>query len=186
MNVKHFSISFILFVFVTVNTFAQENLTGGIIYGENWAFMVKAPDGWIMDSTSLSKQGIYGLFYENGKKFGSQYNTPIIYIVPFALNIATDDEMIKFAEHDINGYIANGAKVEKLNKTYEKTEFFCLTYNVDLTNGRYECFVFFRYNNSCLIIILNANNNRQRDELFPKMVEIINSIRFFDSVQHQM
>jgi hypothetical protein len=42
--------------------------------------MVAASDGWIMDSNSLAQQGIYGLFYEEGKIFGSQYNTPIIYI----------------------------------------------------------------------------------------------------------
>jgi hypothetical protein len=166
-----------------VNIYSQENLTGGIIYGENWAFVVKAPDGWIMDSVSLSHQGIYGLFYENGKQFGTQYNTPIIYIVPFTLNNATDNDLIKFAEHDINGYIAKGAKVEKINKIYEKTENIFITYNVNLTNGRHECFVFTRHNNSCLIIILNANNNQQRDELFPKMVEIINSIRFIDNVE---
>jgi len=69
-----------------------------------------------MDSDSLSRQGIYGLFYEENKQFGSQYNTPIIYIVPFMLKSASDNELRNFAENDINGYIKNGAKIERINK----------------------------------------------------------------------
>ena len=103
---------------------------GGVIYGEKWAFSVTAPNGWIMDTDSMSKQGIYGLFYEEGKKFGSQYGTPIIYIVPFQLNIADDEELVKFAQSDINGYISKGAKVMESNKTYanEKKLYLCIKY----------------------------------------------------------
>jgi hypothetical protein len=180
MKNKIFSISLILIAFVGVNIFAQDNLAGGIIYGENWAFAVKAPDGWIMDSNSLAQQGIYGLFYEEGKRFGSQYNTPIIYIVPFPLTNATDDELTRFATNDINGYIANGSKVERINRIYENRENLYITYNVVLPNGRYECFVFTRYTDLCLILILDANNEQQRNELLPKMVDIINSISFMD------
>jgi hypothetical protein len=101
-------------------------------------------------------------------------------IVPFPLNTATDDELNKFAESDINGYIANGSRVEKLNRIYENNGNLCITYNVDLPNGRYECFVFTRYKNLCLIIIANTDSENQRDELFPQMEEIINSISFVD------
>jgi hypothetical protein len=176
MKIKY--ISFVLIAFFSNEIFPQDK-AGGIIYGNNWAFMVAAPDGWIMDSNSLSRQGIYGLFYEEGKMFGSQYNTPIIYIVPFPLNAPTDDELNKFAESDINGYIANGSRVEKLNKIYENNNLY-ITYNVDLPNGRYECFVFTRYKDLCLIIISNTNSENQREELFPPMEKIINSISFMD------
>jgi hypothetical protein len=179
MKIKSIYISFILIIFLVHGIFPQDNKSG-IIYGDNWAFMAMAPDGWIMDSSTLAQQGIYALFYEEGKKFGSQYNTPIIYIVPFPLNAATDDELKNFAESDINGYIANGSRVERLNKVYENNDALYITYNVDLSNGRYECFVFTRYKNLCLLIISNTDSKNQRDELFPRMEEIINNISFMD------
>jgi hypothetical protein len=180
MKNKIFFAILTLTAFLVIPLFSQEANAGGIIYGDKWAFMVKAPDGWIMDSNSLSAQGIYGLFYEEGKIFGAQYDTPIIYIVPFPLNNATDNALIEFAQTDINGYISNGAKVEKINKTYEKTRNLYLTYNVNLPNGRYESFVYTRYKDCCLIIILNANNHGQRNNLFLKLEEVINSISFMD------
>jgi hypothetical protein len=179
MRTKFSCISFVLIVLIANKIFPEDNKSG-IVYGDNWAYIVIAPDGWTMDSNSLFEQGIYGLFYEEGKKLGTQYNTPIIYIVQFPLNTATDDELNKFAESDINNYIANGSKVEKIDGFYKNTSNLYITYNVDLPNGRYECFVFTRYKALCLIIILNANSKQERDKLFPKMIEVINSISFMD------
>jgi hypothetical protein len=177
---KRKTILIVLLTFWVNFVFTQENNIGGIIYGQNYAFIVTAPVGWIMDSESLSRQGIFGLFYEEGKIFGAQNNTPIIYIVTFTLNNSSDDELIKFAQEDINGYIMNGAKTERIDKQYKKSDTLYLTYNVNLPNGRFETFVFTRYKNNCLIIILNANNNAQRNELLPKLEEVINSISFMD------
>jgi hypothetical protein len=177
----------LVMAFITLqinNVFSQDNSKGGIVYGEKWAFWVMAPDGWIMDSNSLARQGIYGLFYEEGKIFGSQYNTPIIYIVPFPLNNDSDNDLRNFAETDIAGYKKNGAKVENINRVISNITNFYLIYNVDLTNGRYETFVFTHFGNLGLIIIINANNVQQRNELFPKMVEIINSIKIMDIIHN--
>jgi len=177
---KSKTILIILLTFFLNSVFAQENNKSGIIYGQNYAFIVKAPVGWIIDSDSLSQQGIFGLFYEEGKKFGSQNNTPIIYIVSFPINNASDDALIKFAQEDINEYITNGAKIERINRQYKISDILYITYNVNLPNGRFETCVFTRYKNNCLIIILNANNNAQRNELLPKLDEVINSISFMD------
>jgi hypothetical protein len=178
-NIKIIVLVIIIIVFCN-QVFAQEFTAGGVIYGDNWAFAVTAPNGWVMDSNSMAHQGIYGLFYEEGKRFGTQYNTPIIYIVPFPLNNPNDNELRKFAQSDINGYISRGAKVEEINKTYKNRNILYLTYNVDLPNGRYETFVFTRNENCCLIIILNANSNDQRNELFQKLEQVVNSIIFME------
>jgi len=174
------TILIVLLTFLINSVFAQENKRSGIIYGQNYAFIVTAPVGWIMDSDSLSQQGIFGLFYEEGKKFGSQNNTPIIYIVTLSLNNASDDALIKFAQEDINGYTTNGAKTERINRQYKRSDMLYLTYNVNLTNGRFETFVFTRYKNNCFIIILNVSSVDQRNELLPKLNEVIDSMSFMD------
>jgi hypothetical protein len=183
MENKRFFIIGVLLALIVGSAFSQDFNKGGILYGRNWACIVSAPDGWIMDSDSLSGQGIYGLFYEEGKKFGSQYNTPIIYIVTLPLQNATDNALNAYIQSDINNYIANGSKVLQLDKSYKETDRIHQTYNVDLSNGRYETFVFTRYKEYCFLIILNANNNEQRNELFPKLAEVINSLSFLDRTE---
>jgi hypothetical protein len=133
-----------------------------------------------MDSELMSNQGIYGLFYEEGKKFGAQYNTPIIYIVTLPLRYATDEALNEFIQSDLNGYRNNGSNVLELNRSYKKNYYSYLTYNVDLPNGRYETFVYTRYNEYCFLTILNANTKEQRNELFQKLEEVVNSMSFMD------
>ena len=182
MKSKNICISIIFLTIFNKSLFCQGYLGGGVIYGENWSFFVSAPNGWIMDSDSMSKQGIYGLFYEEGKLFGSQYGTPIIYIVPFRLNIPTDEELVKFAQSDITGYVSKGAKAMEINKTYANEKRLYITFDIDLTNGRYETCVFTRNNDCGLIIILNANNIEQRRDLFQKLSDVVNSIKFMDII----
>jgi len=179
MKTCKFFLFFILGVFITGSVFSQDTSRGGIIYGDKWAYMVTAPDGWIMDSNTWANRGVFGLFYEEGKKLGSQYNTPIIYIVQFPLSDANDNELSNFAETDIENYVKNGAKIQKLDKFINENNTHYI-YNVNFKNRQYECFVYTRYDKLGLLIIINANNEKQRDELFPVMAEIINSIKIFD------
>jgi len=170
----------ILYALLAHPVYAQDATKAGIVYGDNWAYVAQAPSGWIMDMNTLAPDGIYGLFYEEGKIFGAQYNTSIIYIVPFKLNNPTDEALIKFADSDLNTYTSNGAKVEKITKTYEKPGNTYLTYNVNLPNGRHETFVFTRYKDTCFIIILNTTTSEQRQSLLSKLEEVINKLSFMD------
>jgi hypothetical protein len=43
----------------------QEGGTG-IIYGSNYAFSLKAPEGWILDTESGVEQGVHAVFYPAG------------------------------------------------------------------------------------------------------------------------
>ena len=108
-------ISFLFIFFLTSYIFAQDVSTGGILYGENWACLVTAPKGWIMDQSSFAQYGIYGLFYEETKKLGG--NTPIIYINTTKLSDATDKAMNNYISYDINSYIQRGAEVQEAKLT---------------------------------------------------------------------
>ena len=49
--------------------FGQETVKTGIIYGENHAFSVTAPDGWVLDNKSGISQGIHAVFYRQGESW---------------------------------------------------------------------------------------------------------------------
>ncbi len=44
-------------------------LTSGIVYGKNHAFMLSAPKGWVLDNTSGVSQGLHAVFYPVGSSW---------------------------------------------------------------------------------------------------------------------
>jgi hypothetical protein len=158
--------------------YSQEQMTGGIIYGNDWAFMVSAPDGWIMDSKSLSQYNIFALFYENGKVFGG--NTPIIYINTTELANNTDDEMKKYISWDLENHNKNKSKIILLDNKIKDINDIYFIYNIENARGQFETIIYRKYKNTCFSIILNAPNENIRQQLFSKMIDIVSSMRFMD------
>ncbi|MGG9971981.1 hypothetical protein ACQ33O_09335 [Ferruginibacter sp. SUN002] len=56
-----------LLLFVT-NIFCQ-SLKSGMIYGKNHAFMLTAPDGWVLDNQAGVSQGLHAVFYKEGESW---------------------------------------------------------------------------------------------------------------------
>jgi len=176
---KKINCLFVLFYMMNiVAIYSQDQMVGGIIYGNDWAFMVSAPDGWIMDSKSLSQYNIFALFYENGKVLGG--STPIIYINTTVLANNTDDEMKIFISWDLENHNKNNSKIIMLNNKLEGITDTYFIYNIENTRGQLETIIYRRYKNTCFSIILNAPNESIRKQLFSKMVDIINSMKFMD------
>ena len=47
----------------------DKGANSGIIYGENHAFTLTAPTGWVLDNTSGAKQGLQAVFYPEGSSW---------------------------------------------------------------------------------------------------------------------
>jgi hypothetical protein len=48
---------------------APESMNSGIVYGENYAFVLSAPAGWVLDNESGAKQGLDAVFYPEGSSW---------------------------------------------------------------------------------------------------------------------
>jgi hypothetical protein len=153
-------------------------MVAGIIYGSDWACFVSAPDGWIMDSESLSHYNIFALFYENGRNMG--VGIPIIYINTTELKYSTDEEMKVFINWDLENHNKKGSNIVKMNYILENIEDTYLIYNLENSSGQFETIIYRRYKNTCFSIILNAPNENIRMQLYSKMVEVVISMRLMD------
>ena len=175
---------FIVFVILIIMLFSidsiytQEQTTGGIIYGKDWACFVSAPDEWIMDSTSLSRHNIFALFYENGKTFSN--NIPLIYINTAELRIPSDTEMRIFITNDLEDFNEEGVVINKIDLDFIDIEDAYYIYEIDNIDGKYETVVYRRYNDICFIIVLNAPDKILRIELNTKLKQVIESMKFMD------
>jgi hypothetical protein len=56
---------------------AKESI-GGIVYGEDHAFVVDAPEGWVLDNKSGVGQGLYAVFYPKGESWENA--TAVMYV----------------------------------------------------------------------------------------------------------
>ncbi|MBQ4498509.1 MAG: hypothetical protein II973_13525 [Spirochaetaceae bacterium] len=172
-------ISGLLLIFVLpVFLFAQEKSVGGILYGPNWACMVTAPEGWVMDQERLASYGIYGLFYASDKTFGG--NTPIIYINTQKLNDDSDTELEKFISVDTNSYKNSSHKVKEYQlKNIEEKKIFA--YEISKENN-YEICAYTRYKNCCFLVVLTAHDEESIKENIPKLEFIINQMAYMELV----
>jgi len=160
------------------NAFSQEHTTGGIIYGENWACFVSAPDGWIMDQTSLSKYNIFALFYEEGKKFSN--NIPIIYINTAELKTSSDTEMEIFILSDLDEFDEEGVIINKIDSGFFDIEDIYYIYEIDNIDGKYETVIYRRFNNICFIIVLNAPDKNIMNNLYIKLKYVVESMVYMN------
>ncbi|MDD6487315.1 MAG: hypothetical protein PUF61_10255 [Spirochaetales bacterium] len=168
------SLIFVLPVFL----FAQNKSVGGILYGPNWACMVTAPEGWVMDQERLASYGIYGLFYASDKTFGG--NTPIIYINTQKLNDDSDAELEKFISSDINSYKNSGHKVKEYQlKNIEEKKIFAYEFS---KGNNYEICAYTRYKNCCFLVVLTAHDEESIKENIPKLEFIINHMMYMEKL----
>ena len=63
---------FIILLSLTISYLAEDNDKLGdeansrIVFGENHAFIVMAPEGWVLDNSSGVNQGLHAVFYPKG------------------------------------------------------------------------------------------------------------------------
>ena len=157
---------------------AQEQ-TSGILYGPNWACIVQAPKGWIMDQDSWAKNNIFGLFYERGKKLGGAI--PIIYINTQKLNDASDDELLKFIEWDTSNAAKDTKNIIKKRSLKLKTEnkkIICYDFNIN--KAQFETIAYLRFKDVCFLVILATHDVSLIDSNLDKLIEVITNMKFID------
>ncbi|MBR1911094.1 MAG: hypothetical protein IJ828_01930 [Treponema sp.] len=169
----------LLMAFVSCFCFAQEQ--GCILYGKNWACMVCAPDGWILDQESFSKYGIYALFYEEGKTLGD--STPIIYVNSTKLDKASDAAMKRFVKSDIESYEKRGAVVKSVPLS-GVTDKRIICYSIVTENSSEksaELCAYTRFKDVCFLIVLTAHTAAGIDGNVSNLESVINNMQYMEA-----
>src|SRR5262245_31591726 len=75
---------------------------GGIIYGENYAFNLKAPKGWMLDNQSGVQQGLDAIFYPKGRTWENSVVIAYARARSRTKEVATADDAAKAAVDDFH------------------------------------------------------------------------------------
>ena len=92
----------LFFLAISIKIFTQEELNTGIIYGKNYVFSLKAPEGWILDNKSGARQGLQAVFYRNGEAWNNAIT--VIYANSASLEDPAHKSLDELINYDINNF----------------------------------------------------------------------------------
>jgi hypothetical protein len=152
---------FLILVFSAGILFSEQDKNGGIIYGKDWAYTILAPKGWIWDSKTLAKQGIWGLFYSAETKFSP--TTLHMYINP--VSVAKDVSLEEFIKEDISNFKRQNKSIDYVfeNEYLSKDKKSLKIYRLDDEQKKYFQYIgFAKYNKTIFIFVLSARSADER------------------------
>jgi hypothetical protein len=158
--------------------FAQDR-RGGLVEGDNWAFLVSAPEGWVWDSTSLRHQGIWGLFYREGKQFSPAGLH--IYINPVQKRPGGPTSLPGFIEADEATYMkANpGNRITDLPPYAPGLDYqFALRDFDDSGEGYYQSLAYYEGEDVFLVFVLFCRSAVERDGARAAFLELLDSFTY--------
>src|SRR5579859_5935219 len=96
----------IIFIFLSQVCFAQDDgMNVGIIYGSNYVFSLKAPDGWVLDNTSGQAQGLQAVFYPKGETWNNA--TTVMYANTASLENEAHKTLNLLIKYDLDTFKKN-------------------------------------------------------------------------------
>lgn len=147
----------------------------GILYGENHAFSLQAPKGWVLDNESGVKQDIYAVFYPKGSTGKESAVVAYTRSRPRTKEIATADDAAKdvIREFHANGSPKYRGKRIKTVKTTKGKEAVIYHYSGDAW-GNKEAAAYFVEEKTINFVVLTA----RQPELFTS------SLAAFEALVH--
>lgn len=152
---------------------------GGILYGETYAFNVKAPKGWIFDNESGVQQGMDCVFYPKGQTWE---DSPVIAYARArerTKEVQTADDAAKAAIDDFHarGNPKYEGKRVKTIKTKNGKEGVIYHFSGDKF-GNYEAMVYFVEEKTINMVILNARKQKAFESALAAFDQIAESYVF--------
>src|SRR5688572_704559 len=99
------------------SAYAQEKSekggSSGIIYGENHAFTLTAPKGWVLDNTSGRSQGLQAVFYPEGSSW--QKGAVVMYANVYQKRNVKEESLEKVIEGDVAEYNKRSAELKVID-----------------------------------------------------------------------
>lgn len=150
---------FIVFVFATgVQALISEGGLG-IVYGQDHAFSVKAPKGWMLDNESGVQQGVHAAFYPKGGTWDESTIIAYARSRPRTDKVSTAEEAANFVVKDFqeNGNPKYAVKFIKKLKTAAGKEAAIYHFTGDQW-GNSEAVAYFVEEKTINFVVLNSRD----------------------------
>ena len=169
-----------LFLAHVLSAAERESGRGGIVYGKEHAFLIEAPEGWVLDNKSGVSQGSHAVFYPKGSSWSE---APA---VMYANTANKKDKGITTAQELID---IDFAKFKKKNPSIVMTESRSLKTGDGKTAlvrlfqgdqwGNSEAVAYIDGKAIVAILVLSSRNQAAFQDALPAFEKLVTSYRFF-------
>jgi hypothetical protein len=167
---------FLACLMVSLQAFTQDDIKTGIIYGNNHAFSLTAPDGWILDNKSGVNQGLYAVFYKKGQSWKNAET--VMYANTASLENpphSTLDELIKYDTDNFKKQyqdldIRDGNNIELSNNKTAK-----IRYLSGKSYGNFEAIAYIDAGKNGIMIIMSSRSKEGFDNSLTAFQSLVKS-----------
>lgn len=161
----------------------------GLIYGQNHALTVCAPDGWTLDNSILNDEGVYAVFYPNGSTF-MQAKTAGSFMYVNVVGKDANSTLAKMMADD-----ANNVKKETPTAVIKKGDAILVGQSsvpVQLFEPggfkRYEATAYINEEKVLAMIVITSSSQANLDKDYPSFMKLVQTFKFLGSnvtIQHK-
>lgn len=184
MKTKLIMLYLIIYALVVAQTqiIKAENKRGVLLHGENYLFYIKAPDGWILDTSNGVSEGLEVVIYP--KRASWEKTSTIMFPQIFQkLDFKTGkiEEIIKHYKDDTLDRIPY-AKFSSLSsvKTRDKS----VARVLKVIHRRIDAVGFIDESEVVVLLVLSSEDNKGFNKSYSAFVELIKSYNFIASKQN--
>jgi hypothetical protein len=157
----------------------QEGMNTGMIYGENFAYNLTAPEGWILDNESGVDQGLFAVFYRKGESWKKAVT--VMYTNTASLEEDTHrtlDQLIKFDIDDFKSQYSD-LKIEKGNDiTITEKNIAKVYYLSGKSYGNFEAMAYIDAGKTGIMIIMSSRTKEGFDNSLTAFESLVKSYFF--------
>jgi L-asparaginase/Glu-tRNA(Gln) amidotransferase subunit D len=171
-----------LFLLLTIISQAQDG-NSGIIYGDDHAFALTAPNGWILDNSAGERQGLHAVFYP--KESSWEQSVAVMYANTADLEVYENKSIKELVDYDVNNFKKNHpnleVKVEEAIIINDKTKALVRYLSGD-SHGNYEAIAYIEApKNIGIMIILSSRTKKAFDNSLVAFEQLVKSYQWITS-----
>jgi len=179
----HLKLLFVLFLISISSlssrvTFAEDDLGGGIVYGDDNAFFIKAPDGWVLDNEAAASNGLHAVFYPKGSSW--EKGTVVMYAntahksikANESLDILINKDLDRFKSHSPDVKIIDAGKVKIGKKEAIIKKFLGDKW------GNHEAVAYIDEPKTISLLVITSRNKKEFDASYSSFIELVKSYGF--------
>lgn len=148
----------------------------GIVYGKNHAFIIKAPEGWILDNSSGVNQGLHAVFYPKGGSW--KYSPTVMYANTASKDVKGNETLEQLMSFDSTQFKAHSETItiEDVSSFYtDKNKEVKIRYFIDKSIPFYEATAYIDEEKIVALLVLSSRDEKEFNNSNSKFIELIKS-----------
>jgi len=158
----------------------KDEMNSGLVYGDNHAFWVTAPKGWVLDNESGVSKGLYAVFYPKGSSWAK---SPVVMYANTTSKTKEQGTLQKMIDGDVAEY-RDDLKTKKIVDaqalpTGDKDKKAVVKHFLGDNQGNYEACAYIDESKIVVFLVISAKSQKEFESSLPAFKELVASYSFF-------